>query len=65
MISDAEEELTVENMETLENLKAELYELRKEKVKGAVIRSRAKNMLEGEQELRQAGHYTPMASNKI
>ena len=40
--------LSADKMEELENLKLELTELRQIKVKGAVIRSRATNLLEGE-----------------
>ena len=47
-ISDLEKYLTRENIEALDILKAELYEIRKEKVKGAVIRSRAINFLNDE-----------------
>ena len=43
-----EQNLTEDKMEELENLKLELTELRQIKVKGAVIRSRATNLLEGE-----------------
>ena len=44
-ISELEKGLTQEEIDILENLKAELYELRKRNVKGAVIRSRAFNIL--------------------
>ena len=37
-----------DNLQELEKLKLELTELRQTKVKGAVIRSRATNLLEGE-----------------
>ena len=47
-ISDLEKDLTHENVESLDNLKDKLYEIRKEKVKGAVIRSRAINLLNDE-----------------
>ena len=47
-ISELEKGLTQEKIDILENLKAELYELRKRKVKGAVIRSRAINILNDE-----------------
>ena len=43
-ISDLEKE----NVESLDNLKDKLYEIRKEKVKGAVIRSRVINLLNDE-----------------
>ena len=40
--------INTRKIDILENLKAELYELRKRKVKGAVIRSRAINILNDE-----------------
>ena len=43
-----EQNLTEDKTQALENLKSELTALRQEKVKGAVIRSRATNLLEGE-----------------
>ena len=47
-ISDLEKNLTQENIVELDILKAELYEIRKERVKGAVIRSRVINILNDE-----------------
>ena len=47
-IRKLEQDLNSENMEKLESMKTDLYELRKEKIKGAVIRSRAINIVEGE-----------------
>ena len=47
-ISDLENNLTRENIEALDILKTELYEIRKEKAKSAVIRSRAINCLNNE-----------------
>ena len=43
-----EQNLTEDKIQELEKLKLELTELRQIKVKGAVIRSRATNLLEGE-----------------
>ena len=43
-----EQNLKEDNLQELEKLKLELTELRQTKVKGAVIRSRATNLLEGE-----------------
>ena len=43
-----EQNLTEDKTQELEKLKLELTELRQTKVKGAVIRSRATNLLEGE-----------------
>ena len=47
-ICKPEQDLNSENIEKLESMKTDLYELRKEKIKGAVIRSRAINIVEGE-----------------
>ena len=47
-ICKLEQDLNSENIEKLQSMKTDLYELRKEKVKGAVIRSRAINIVEGE-----------------
>ena len=43
-----EQNLKEDNLQKLEKLKLELTESRQTKVKGAVIRSRATNLLEGE-----------------
>ena len=43
-----EQNLKEDNLQELEKLKLELTEFRQTKVKGAVIRSRATNLLEGE-----------------
>ena len=47
-IQKLEQNLTEDKTQLLENLKLELEELRQIKVKGAVIHSRATNLLDGE-----------------
>ena len=47
-ICELEQDLNCEYIEKLESTKTDLYGLRKENIKGAVIRSRTINIVEGE-----------------
>ena len=64
-IADLEQNLTQENINELDNLKAELYEIRKEKVKGAVIRSRAINFRNDENQHSISAHLSPITIQLI